>query len=146
MPSVPRCDTVQILRLATLDVLADTGVANVEALLYQYTMYVLFFQTLFAHTSLSTLRIFLQPVFNLGAYRLCHAGTLDMACRILWLAGKADVQPLLRILPDRVLILTDVTCYGLPVKTYSTGDLPQTQTINTMVMKDLFFLIHLNHL
>ena len=86
-----------------------------------------------------------QPVFNLGTYRLRHTGTLDIACRILGLTGKTDVQSLLRILPDRGLILTDLTCYGLSVKTHSTGDLPQTQTINAMVMKDLFFLIHLNH-
>ena len=87
----------------------------------------------------------MQPVFNLGTYRLRHAGTLDIACGILGLTGKTDVQPLLRILPHRGLIFTDVTCYGLSVKTNSTGYLPQTQTINAMVMKDLFFLIHLNH-
>ena len=108
-------------------------------------MYVLSFQVLFAHASLPALRIFLQPEFNLGTYGLRHAGTLDIACRILGLTDKADVQPLLRVLPDRGLVLTDVTCYGLSVKTYSTGNLPQTQTIDAIVMKDLFFLIHLNH-
>ena len=74
-------------------------------------MYVLFFQTLFAHACLPALRIFLQPVFYLGTYRLRHAGTLGIAYRILGLTGKTDVQPLLRILPDGCLILTDVTCY-----------------------------------
>ena len=134
-----------LLCLAALYILANTGITDIEALLYQGTMYVLPLQALLAHTRLSTLGIFLQPVLNLRAYRICQAGTLSLTGRVFGLTGKTDVQSILRISLDRTLILTHVACYRLPVKTHSAGYLPQTQTIYTIVMKDLFFFIHVNH-
>jgi hypothetical protein len=54
-------------------------------------------------------------------------------------AGKS------RICLRQSLIPRDVALDGLPTDTNSTGYLPLTQTINAMVMEDLFFLVHVYH-
>ena len=43
------------------------------------------------------------------------------------------------------LILCDVALDCFPANTNSAGYLPLTQTINAMVMEDLFFLVHVYH-
>ena len=64
---------------------------------------------------------------------------------ILRLTGQAHIDPFLRICLRQSLILRDVALDGLPADTYSAGYLPLTQTINAMVMENLFFLVHVYH-
>ena len=63
----------------------------------------------------------------------------------LGLLAQAYVSTLVRVRRYLSLILTDVAGHGLTVKTNPAGNLPQTQTINAMVMKNLFFFVHVDH-
>ena len=129
-----------LLRLALLDVLAHARIADAEALLYQGTVDVLPLQTLLPHARLPSLRILREPVLNLCTDGICQLAALNLAQRILRPACKAHVSTLFRVGRHLSLILTDVTGHGLTVKSNPAGNLPQTQTINAMVMKNLFFL------
>ena len=135
----------RLLLLAFLDVLADTGVADGEALFHQRKMDVLTLKALLAHTCQTALGILFQPVVNLCTDRLCHACALNLARWILWFTCQAHVCPVFRVRLYLCLILCDVALDCFPAYTYSAGYLPLTQTINAMVMENLFFLVHVYH-
>ena len=58
---------------------------------------------------------------------------------------KNFVNTVFRICLRQSLILRDVAFDRLPTDTNSAGYLPLTQTINAMVMENLFFLVHVYH-
>ena len=91
------------------------------------------------------LRIFAEPILNLCTHGFRQASTLNLTGWILRLTGQAHVNTFLRICLRQSLILRDVALDGLPADTYSAGYLPLTQTINAMVMQNLFFLVHVYH-
>ncbi|MDY6229791.1 MAG: hypothetical protein SPL77_02825 [Prevotella sp.] len=134
-----------LLRLALLDVLANARIADAEALLYQGTVDVLPLQALLPHASLPALRILREQVLNLCTDGICQFAAPSLAWRIIRPAGQAYVSTLFRVRRYLSLILTDVAGHGLTVKTNPAGNLPQTQTINAMVMKNLFFFVHVDH-
>ena len=82
-----------------------------------------------------------ETVFSIDSkpVKFCQNAALNLAWRIFRSACQAHVCTLFRVRPHLSLILTDVTGHGLTVKTNPAGNLPQTQTINAMVMKNLFF-------
>ena len=106
------------------------------------TVNVLFFQALLAHTCQPALRIFAEPILNLCTHGLCQAGTLNLTGWILRLTGQTHVNTVFRICLRQSLVLRDVALDSLPADTNSAGYLPLTQTINAMVMENLFFLVH----
>ncbi len=108
-------------------------------------MNVLFFQALLAHTGQPAPRIFAKPVLNLCTHWLCQASTLNLTGWILRLTGQTHVNTIFMISLRQGLILRDVALDRLPADTNSAGYLPLTQTINAMVMEDLFFLVHVYH-
>ena len=108
-------------------------------------MDVLFFQTLLAHTCQPALRIFAEPILNLHTHRLRQAAPLNLTGGILRLTGQTHINPVFRIRLRQSLILRDVALDRLPANTNSAGYLPLTQTINAIVMENLFFLVHVYH-
>lgn len=82
-----------------------------------------------------------KTVFSIGSkpVKVCQLAALNLGWRIFRSACQAHVCTLFRVRRHLSLILTDVTGYGLTVKTNPAGNFPQTQTINAMVMKNLFF-------
>ena len=108
-------------------------------------MDVLPLQALLLHARLPSLRILREPVLNLCTDGICQLAALNLAWRIFRSACQTHVCTLFRVRRHLSLILTDVTGHGLTVKTNPAGNLPQTQTINAMVMKNLFFFVHVDH-
>ena len=86
-----------LLLFALLYVLAYAGIADVEPLLYQASVYVLTLQALLAHTGLPALGVLCQPVLYLCTNLFGEPCALNSASGILWPACKAQVYTFLRI-------------------------------------------------
>ena len=131
--------------LFSSDIFAHAGVTDTEALGEKFAVYVPAFETLLAHPVVAPTLVLLQPFVNLPAQGIPDNPRSIPAVLVSGFRRQKIVNPGIGSVLDGRLVGIDKPCDRLPVRPCLTGNLPKTQFIYPVVVKNLLFNVHRNH-